>query len=97
MVDAAIRATRTDPRDLVRQAVEAECGFPPFERESREDYVARAAGVSRDRLDRYLARLKAGELLLPELADVHAFMDRMGRRIVAELHRRLADSRWCPK
>jgi len=77
------------PGPAIVEAIRAECGFGPFKSEGREDYLARAAGVSRDFLERYNARMEAGKAPPPEMADLHAFMERVGKRIVISLYQSL--------
>jgi hypothetical protein len=45
------------------------------------DYVARAVGVSREAIDRYLERVQAGKDPLPEMASIRAFMREAGKRV----------------
>ena len=83
-VDRLVRgviAQGWNPVEATRAAIQAECGFPPFEHETTYDSTARAAGVSRQMVDRYMERRDRGELPLPEMAGLDAFMERFGRRV----------------
>ena len=84
VVDRLVRgviAQGWNPVEATRAAIQAECGFPPFDRETTYDYVARAAGVCREMVDRYQERRDRGERPLPEMAGLDAFMERFGRRV----------------
>jgi len=70
-----------NPLEAVRAAVHAECGYPPFDREPTYDYLARASCVSRETVDRYMKRMKAGDQPTPEMASVEALMVAVGRRL----------------
>lgn len=89
LIEDGFRKGGIDPRPMIPAAIQAECGFGPFKREKREDYLARAAGVSRESLERYNALMEAGGKPLPEMAHLHAFMERVGKRIVISLHQAL--------
>ena len=67
--------------ESLRSQIQAECGFPPFAHETILDYAARAAGVSREMVDRYFERVNRGEKPLPEMAAIHGLMERIGRKI----------------
>jgi hypothetical protein len=70
-----------NPLQAQRAAIEAECGLPPLPNERISDYAARAAGVSRETIDRYLALRQAGISPEPGMAILHAFFGRIGRRL----------------
>jgi hypothetical protein len=72
-----------NPVEATRAAIQAECGFPPFEHETTYDYVACAAGVSRQMVEKYMAQRDRGDAPLPEMAGLDAFMERFGRRFKA--------------
>src|ERR1039458_10720953 len=84
-VDRLVRgviAQGWNPVEATRAAIQAECGFPPFDREPTYDYAARAAGVSRQMVDRYMERRDRGERPLPEMAELDAF--KIGRESCGE-------------
>lgn len=86
LVDRVLRgviAQGWNPVKATQAAIQAECGFPPFDGETTYDYTARAAGVSREMVDRYMERRDRGEGPLPEMAGLDAFMDAIGRRFKA--------------
>jgi hypothetical protein len=83
-VDRLVRgviAQGWNPVEATRAAIQAECGFPPFDSETTYDYTARAADVSRAMVDAYMERRDRGERPLPEMAGLDAFMERFGRRV----------------
>jgi|ERR1017187_925433 hypothetical protein len=80
LIDRASRAG-WNPLNALRDAIQQECGFPPTGKEEIGDYVARAVGVSREMIDRYLERVQAGKDPLPEMASIRAFMHEAGKRV----------------
>lgn len=68
-----------------REAIEAECGFPPRPGERIYDYAARAADVPRAAIERAMAAAERGEVQTsanPEAAKAAEFIQRMAIRLM---------------
>lgn len=70
------------PPEVFALALQAECGFPQFPGEPISDFAARAAGVSRERFDKYRAVIESGAHPPAEFRELNEFMNRVGMRLV---------------
>lgn len=84
-MDVAVRhaaGAGWNPVSGIKALIEAECGFPPAPHETVNEYIARAAGVSVETVERFHAAMSAGERTdMGALAPVNALVERIGRRI----------------
>ncbi len=71
-----------NPVQTLINAYRAECGFDPFPNELLQDYAARAAGTSREVFDRYGSIIRNGAKVPAEMAELHAWSERVGKRAV---------------
>jgi hypothetical protein len=85
-VDAVVRAG-WNPLEANLSAIQQECGVPRMKGDSILDYLARAAQVSRNTVDRYIAAINAGEDPTPDMERIHKLMNAVGRRVCDMLAR----------
>jgi hypothetical protein len=74
-------------------AVQAESKLSPFPGERIGEYVARAAGCSRDTFERYQALRQQGKPPEPDMAAIEAFLTRVGKRTAGNLDRFEAEAK----